>query len=120
MSLASRGRFEPDFKDKMNREMRRLMEREERRQKKQESSGGAQKRAQTLTRQQGERKPVPQRLRDFFHDVRQEMKKVSWPTQEQMVAFTSVTLLTTVILTLVIFAFDAGMKELVIQVVQRQ
>ena len=31
----------------------------------------------------------------FFHEVRQELKKVSWPSREQMVAFTAISLVVT-------------------------
>lgn len=106
----------------MNREMRRLMEREERRQKKQDKSGGAASRraaAVTSRAPTAERKPLWQRIRGYFHDVRQEMRRVSWPTQEQMIAFTTVTLITTVVLTGVVFGFDVVMKELVLFVVER-
>lgn len=104
----------------MNREMRRLMEREERRQKKQEKAGNAQRRSPANPRQpHGETKSLWERVRGFFHDVRQEMKRVSWPTQEQMIAFTTVTLITTAALTLVVFGLDVAMKEVVLFVVQR-
>ncbi|MGA7272935.1 MAG: preprotein translocase subunit SecE [Acidimicrobiia bacterium] len=104
----------------MNREMRRLMEREERRQKKQDKSGAAKRRGPGVARPtHGEKKSWPERIRAFFHDVRQEMKRVSWPTQEQMIAFTAVTLITTAALTLVVFGLDIVMKEVVLFVVQR-
>ncbi|HSJ33530.1 MAG TPA: preprotein translocase subunit SecE [Acidimicrobiia bacterium] len=105
----------------MNREMRRLMEREERRQKKQDQAGGAaSRRAQAASRApQVERKSLWERVRSFFHDVRQEMRKVSWPTREQMIAFTTVTLITTVVLTVVVFGLDVAMKEVVLFVVER-
>lgn len=106
----------------MNREMRRLMEREERRQKKQEEAGGAKRRSPAAVQRapQVERKPLWQRITAFFHDVRQEMKRVSWPTREQMIAFTTVTLITTVVLTVVVFGLDVAMKEVVLYVVQRR
>jgi preprotein translocase subunit SecE len=107
----------------MNREMRRLMEREERRQKKQEEAGGAKRRSPAAVQRaapQVERKPLWQRINGFFHDVRQEMKRVSWPTREQMIAFTTVTLITTVVLTVVVFGLDVAMKEVVLYVVQRR
>ena len=65
-----------------------------------------------------ERKPLWVRVRHFFHDVRQEMRKVSWPTREQMIAFTTVTLITTVALTVVVFGLDVAMKEVVLFVVE--
>lgn len=104
----------------MNREMRRMMEREERRQKKQqeEREGGgrtaaAQRAAAVAQRRGGERKPFFKRIVQFFHEVRVELRKVSWPTRDQMVAFTIVTLVTSVVLTAFVFGLDAGLKELV-------
>jgi preprotein translocase subunit SecE len=96
------------------------MEREERRQKKQDQAGGpAARRAQAVSRPpKAERKPLWVRVRHFFHDVRQEMRKVSWPTREQMIAFTTVTLITTVALTVVVFGLDVAMKEVVLFVVE--
>lgn len=103
----------------MNREMRRMMEREERRQKKQEERQGgrtqsAGQRAANVQRRTGERQPLFKRLVQFFHEVRVEMKKVSWPTRDQMVAFTTVTLITSVALTGFVFALDFGLKEIVL------
>lgn len=105
----------------MNREMRRLMEREERRQKKQDKSGSGSRRAPVAASRpsQGERKPIWRRLGTYLHEVRLELRKVSWPTKDQMVAFTTVTLITTVALTAVVFGLDVAMKELVLFVVER-
>lgn len=105
----------------MNREMRRLMEREERIQKS-EKGNGAKRRAPSVPPKgpgAPERKPLWRRLITFLHDVRQELKKVNWPSREQMIAFTTVTLITTVVLTLVIFGLDILMKEAVISLLQR-
>ena len=103
----------------MNRETRRMMEREERRQKKQEQRQGGgkqaagQRAAAGLKQRSGERKPLLKRITQFFHEVRVEMKKVSWPTRDQMTAFTVVTLVTSLALTGFVFALDFGLKELV-------
>ena len=105
----------------MNREMRRMAERQERRQKKQEAKSGTSSRAAaanraagaTRTREQGERQSLIERITRFLHDVRVEMRKVSWPTREQMTSFTIVTLVTTIALTLLTFGLDAALKELV-------
>jgi preprotein translocase subunit SecE len=53
-------------------------------------------------------------LKQYLHEVRQELKKVTWPTREQMIAFTSVTMITTIVLTAVIFGLDVIMKEFVL------
>ncbi len=65
----------------------------------------------------GERKPLRERVTGFFHDVRVEMRKVSWPTREQLVAFTTVAVVTSVVLTLVVFGLDVALKELVFFVI---
>jgi preprotein translocase subunit SecE len=113
----------------MNREMRRLMEREERLQKRDQGKGGAGK-GPRAPRPGGtgngggpggpvvERKPIWVRLGDFLHEVRQELKKVSWPSREQMVAFTAITLVVTSALTLIVFGLDVAMKEAVISLLE--
>ena len=112
----------------MNREMRRLMEREERLQKRDQGKGAAGK-GPRAPRPGGpgngggpgpvaERKPIWVRLGNFLHEVRQELKKVSWPSREQMVAFTAITLVVTSALTLIVFGLDVAMKEAVITLLQ--
>jgi preprotein translocase subunit SecE len=105
----------------MNREMRRLQEREERLQKNKEpEKGKANRRAPaTAGKPQSERKSFFQRIRDYLHEVRVELRKVTWPTREQMIAFTTVTVVTCVILTGVVFALDVAMKEFVFWLVAR-
>ena len=100
----------------MNREMRRLQDREERRQKKQDAQGGkvSRKAAAMQSRPVAEeRKPLFRRLGGYLHEVRMELRKVTWPTQEQMIAFTTVTVITSVVLTGVIFGFDIVVKKAV-------
>ena len=113
----------------MNREMRRLMEREERLQKRDQGKSGPGK-SPRAPRPGGtgdgpapggaaaSRQPIWVRLSTFFHEVRQELKKVSWPSREQMVAFTAITLVVTGALTLIVFALDVAMKEAVISLLQ--
>jgi preprotein translocase subunit SecE len=104
----------------MNREMRRLAEREERRQK---EAGGPAPRRRALggARPPGspERPSLWQRLRQFLREVRTELQRVSWPSRQQMIAFVSVTLITSIALTLVVFGFDIVMKNLVLLLVDR-
>ena len=105
----------------MNREMRRLQEREERRKKKQEESGGKAQRktaaAQSKTPATKERRSFFGRVRDYLHEVRQELRKVTWPTREQMIAFTTVTVITSVALTGIIFGLDVAAKQFVLWLV---
>jgi preprotein translocase subunit SecE len=105
----------------MNREMRRLQEREERRKKKEEGGSKAQRRAAAMQSKAGapkERKSFFRRVRDYLHEVRQELRKVTWPTRDQMIAFTTVTVITSVALTAVIFGLDVVAKEFVLWLVE--
>jgi preprotein translocase subunit SecE len=98
----------------MNREMRRLSEREERRSKKE---GGKRGRKSPITGKGGSnagKQGRISRLAQFMREVHVELKRVGWPTRQQMVAFTSVTLITTVALTLFTFAMDFGFRKAVI------
>lgn len=99
----------------MNREQRRLMEREERRNK--ANQEGSSRREQAMARAASpavERVSFFRRIGNFLHEVRLEMKKVSWPTQQQMIAFTSVTVITSTALTLIIFGLDVALKQVVL------
>ncbi len=106
----------------MNREMRRLQEREERRKKSKDGAGGPASKAaaaQARAKAPTERKPIPRRIADYLHEVRVEMRKVTWPTREQMIAYTTVTVITSVALTGIIFGLDVVVKEAVLWLVER-
>ena len=77
----------------MNRETKRMMERDKKRE------GAARRPA------------VPERKkrvgpRQFFREVRQELKKVAWPSRRELFSYTMVVLVTVVILTTFVFALD--------------
>ena len=106
----------------MNREMRRMQEREERLQKKGDTGRDKASRRAAAVQSKApptERKSLWARIREYLHEVRQELRKVTWPTREQMVAFTTVTLITSVVLTGVVFGLDIAMKEFVFWLVAR-
>jgi preprotein translocase subunit SecE len=102
--------------------MRRMQEREERLQKKGDTGRDkAQRRASAMQSKPAatERKSIWARLRTYLHEVRQEMRKVTWPTRDQMIAFTAVTLITSTVLTAVVFGLDVVMKEFVFWLLTR-
>ncbi|HEX6299257.1 MAG TPA: preprotein translocase subunit SecE [Acidimicrobiia bacterium] len=107
-----------------NRQMRRLQEAEERRRKKdKDGQTKAQRKAaaiQNRAPETVERKSFFARIKDYLHEVRVELRKVTWPTREQMIAFTTVTLITTVALTFVIFGFDVAAKEFILWLVEQR
>ena len=81
----------------MNREMRRLQKKEEER---------AQKR-----RKAGPRKRERASFGQFLREVRQELKKVAWPTREETITFTVVVVIVTAVLTGVTFGMDVVFKR---------
>jgi preprotein translocase subunit SecE len=119
----------------MNRETRRMIEREERRQKsKDKAEGGRAARARgAASRVQakptgggtagGSSQPAApkpslfRRILEYLHEVRVELRKVSWPTREQMIVFTTVTMITSIALTLLIFGLDFGLKTVVLWII---
>ena len=46
------------------------------------------------------------KIKEFLEDVRKEMKKVSWPDQQELVDYTIVVIVFTVLLSAFIFAVD--------------
>ncbi len=49
----------------------------------------------------------------FFRASYSEFKKVKWPTRKEMVKYTSVVVVTVVILTLFLFLVDMGIAQLI-------
>jgi len=49
----------------------------------------------------------------FIRDTRQELKKVSWPTREELIGSTTVVIITTFILALFIGAIDFVLSILI-------
>jgi len=91
----------------MNREMRRLQAKEEERAKKKRKEGARpQKKERTGFRQ-------------FVREVRQELKKVAWPSHQELTTYTVVVLATTTVLTLVIFGMDWVFKAGFIKILER-
>jgi preprotein translocase subunit SecE len=119
----------------MNRETRRMIEREERRQKSKEKSEGGRGpggrgpagRAAAAATGGGtagggtapvaEKRSLFRRIAEYLHEVRVEMRKVSWPTREQLLVFTAVTMITSIALTFIIFGLDFGLKTVVLWII---
>ena len=52
--------------------------------------------------------------RQYFSEVRGEMKKVAWPTRKEVINSTIVVLIAVVFMTTLIFGFDYGSSKLVL------
>jgi preprotein translocase subunit SecE len=59
------------------------------------------------------------RARTFLVEVRNEMKRVTWPSQKEVYATTVVVILTSVFFGLYLFLVDLGLNRAVQYVVQR-
>lgn len=53
------------------------------------------------------------RMRTFLTEVRNELKRVTWPSQKEVYATTVVVILTSVFFGLYLFALDFGINSLV-------
>lgn len=53
-----------------------------------------------------------EKLKQFFSDVAKEMKKVSWPTKEQLRESTGVVVVTCLIIGAIVYVIDYGMTVL--------
>jgi preprotein translocase subunit SecE len=54
-----------------------------------------------------------ERMRTFLSEVRNELKRVTWPSQKEVYATTVVVILTSVFFGLYLFALDFGINSLV-------
>ena len=54
-------------------------------------------------------------FRQYIREVRQELKKVAWPTREETTTYTVVVLTVTTILTAITFGLDFVLKRGILQ-----
>jgi preprotein translocase subunit SecE len=54
--------------------------------------------------------------RQFLKEVRQELKKVNWPTRQELFAYTIVVLVSVTVLTSFVFGMDFVFSKMVIKV----
>ncbi len=80
------------------------------------------KRQAAADRVQVARRPMPQERkrrvgpRQFLKEVRQELKKVAWPTRKELFAYTMVVLFAVVVLTTLVFGLDLLFSKAVLKV----
>jgi len=84
--------------------MRRLQQKEDERAKRRRQEGPRPRRR--------ERTP----FRQFIREVRQELKKVAWPTHQETTTFTVVVMIVTVAVTGITFGLDFGFKRAILGV----
>ncbi len=91
----------------MNREQKRLLQR----QGQVGTDGAATRRttSQDLARRRGPRTGIKQ----FFKEVREEMRQVAWPTRPEVINYTGIVVAVLVIMTSLIFGLGAAFSKFV-------
>ena len=89
--------------NEMNREMRRMAEREERLAKKADRNFSQKDNSEKLSR--------IRKISNYLFEVRVELKRVNWPTSDLLMSYTVVTLVAIVSVTVIIFGLDFGFKQ---------
>ena len=98
----------------MNREMRRLQAKEEERAKKRRSDSAR----QGKKGKKDDGLSFFQRSVKFFREVKQELKKVAWPSREELTTYTIVVFGVTTVLTLLVFGMDWAFNKAVISLLE--
>lgn len=96
----------------MNREMRRLQAKEEERAKKRRSGG--QRSSKKSPKE--EQLSFFGRIRKYLREVQSELKKVNWPTREELTTYTIVVFAMTTVLTLLVFGLDWAFNRAVVSI----
>jgi len=92
--------------------MRRLQAKEEERAKKRRSEGPRQK------SKKDDDLSFFQRVAKYFREVKQELKKVAWPSKEELTTYSVVVFGVTTILTLIVFGLDWAFNKGIINVLE--
>jgi preprotein translocase subunit SecE len=93
----------------MNRQAKRMMQRQK---ATSQDRMEAMRQRRSVTTERKKRTPP----RQFLKDVRQELKKVNWPSREEMIAYTVVVLVAVVVLTAVVFGMDVALSKAILQI----
>ena len=93
----------------MNRQTKRMMQRQ-----KSTPADRAQSAAARRPMPQEKKKRTPPR--QFLREVRQELKKVNWPTRTELIAYTVVVLVSVVVLTSYVFGLDFFFSKTLLKV----
>jgi preprotein translocase subunit SecE len=93
----------------MNRQAKRMMQKQK---ATSEDRLEAMRQRRTVMAERKQRTPI----RVFLKEVRAELKKVNWPTRQEMIAYTVVVLVAVVVLTSMVFAMDLGFSKAVLKV----
>jgi preprotein translocase subunit SecE len=92
----------------MNRQMKRMQQRQGK------NAPERQAAAATARRSAAQEKKKRTPARQFLKEVRQELRKVDWPTREETMSYSIVVLVTVIILTTFVFFVDLGFSKAIV------
>jgi preprotein translocase subunit SecE len=92
----------------MNREQKRMMQRQG-----QVGADGAASSRRTSTQDVQRRRNDRATPREFFRQIREEMRQVSWPTRPEVINYTSIVFFVLVFMTSLIFGLGFGFSKFV-------
>ena len=98
----------------MNRQMKRMQEKAERQQKRTTKERAAAP-AAAARRAQAQEKKKRTSARQFLKEVRQELKKVDWPSRPELISYTLVVLVTVIVMTSFVFVLDLGFSKFIVR-----
>jgi preprotein translocase subunit SecE len=92
----------------MNRKMKRMQQRQGK------TAPERQAAAATARRSASQEKKKRTAPRQFLREVRQELRKVDWPTREETTSYSIVVLVTVIVLTSFVFFVDLGFSKAIV------
>ncbi len=96
----------------MNRQTKRMMQKQK---ATSQDRVQAMRERRTVTTQ--ERRRQRPRISTFLKEVRQELRKVFWPTRQEMIAYTMVVVVAVIVLTSLVFGLDLAFSKAVVHVI---
>lgn len=95
----------------MNREFKRRMRREQQAQERSMLRGG--QRAPVPVQQRQRRQRL--RIRQYFSEIRAELRRVIWPTRAEVFTYSVVVLFVVTLLTGIVFVLDLGFAQAIVE-----
>jgi preprotein translocase subunit SecE len=93
----------------VNREQKRMMQRQG---ADPDGAGNARRAQAAQTQRRAPKKRAG--IRQFFREVREEMRQVAWPTRPEIINYTSITLFVLVVMTSLIFGLNFAFGKFVL------
>jgi preprotein translocase subunit SecE len=101
----------------MNRQMKRMQERQERKRgsvsERREAAATSTRKSSAPAAREGKKRTG---ARQFLKEVRQELRKVDWPSRRELASYTVVVLVTVIFMTTLVYGLDFIFSKLILNV----